>query len=534
MGIPAYFSHIVRNYAEISLKLENFRRKQCKIATNFYMDCNGIIYDCARNLIENASEYTCDFSVPKEFENELIKHVIRKIEEYVSDVSPSGTVFIAFDGVAPVAKLKQQRTRRYKTAYEQKVLGSDAKYKWDTANITPGTQFMDFLTRKIKGHFEIKRNYVVSSSDVAGEGEHKIFDHIRACGRNTINIIYGLDADLIMLSLCNLQYAPLIYLYRETPSYMSSLNADLEPNEKYLFNIPMLSSLLCDGKPNSHRVNDYVLLCFMLGNDFMPHIPSINIRHKGIHVLMNAYKKIAGNLTGNNSVVLTENNKIVWKNVRKLIGILATQEQKNFENEHESRSKFEAMKTKTAGNMTTTEKYNAIPLFNREIEHLIDPTTTGWQRRYYRYLFEFDSTHNKKATENYLEGLEWTFKYYTSGCPDWRWYYKYNYAPLLADIHSECHYFDHEYFKETPHVNPISHEAQLMYVLPPDYHYILKEAGLIEKYAKLQTSGVIPTVDSDALDFTWAYCAYMWESHINLPGVNVETLNQSLQCPLSS
>lgn len=524
MGIPAYFSHIVRNYAEISLKLENFKRKQSKIETNFYLDSNGIIYDCAKRLIDNEPEYTYNFTY-QEFENELIRHVIRKIEEYVHDVSPSGTVFIAFDGVAPVAKLKQQRTRRYKAAYEHKVLGeaSSTKFKWDTANITPGTQFMDFLARKIKRHFEIRNNYVVSCSDEHGEGEHKIFDHIRSEGRNKINIIYGLDADLIMLSLCNLQYAPLIYLYRETPSYMSSLNADLEPNEKYLFNIPMLSALLCDGKPNHNRVNDYVLLCFMLGNDFMPHIPSINIRHKGIHVLMNAYKKIACNLT--------ENSQIVWKNVRKLLGILAAQEQKNFENEHESRMNFETMKAKTAGSMTATEKYNAIPVFNREIEHLIDPSTPGWQQRYYKYLFDFGENHTKKAVNNYLEGLEWTFKYYTSGCPDWRWYYKYNYAPLISDLHSECHYFDHEYFKPEAKSAPISPEAQLMYVLPTDYHYLLEEVGLKEKYNKLQISGVISEVNSDSLDFMWAYCSYMWEAHINLPEINIESLNQSLQCP---
>lgn len=519
MGIPAYFSHIVRNYAEISLKLENFKRKQCKIETNFYLDSNGIIYDCAKNLIENTHEYTCKFT-EQEFENELIRHVIRKIEEYVKDVSPSGTIFIAFDGVAPVAKLKQQRTRRYKAAYEHKVLGdpTSVKFKWDTANITPGTQFMNFLTRKIKGHFGIKKNYVVSCADEPGEGEHKIFEHIRREGRNSINIIYGLDADLIMLSLCNLQYAPLIYLYRETPSYMASLNAELEANEKYLFNIPMLSALLCDGKPNHNRINDYVFLCFMLGNDFMPHIPSINIRHKGIHVLMNAYKKIACNLT--------ENNKIVWKNVRKLLNILAAQEHQSLVNEHESRAKFEAMKAKTAGTMTATEKYNAIPIFNREIEHLIDPSSPGWQNRYYHYLFDFGENCSKKiAVDNYLEGLEWTFKYYTSGCPDWRWYYKYNYAPLLSDIHSECHYFDHEYFNVKTCGKPISESSQLMYVLPTDYHYILDEVGLKEKYMKLKMSGIIPEIDSDALDFTWSYCTYMWEAHINLPVIDVGMLN---------
>jgi 5'-3' exoribonuclease 1 len=514
MGIPAYFSHIVRNYAEISLKLENFKRSQRKLTTNFYLDCNGIIYDCAKNLIDCVQYH-------KEFEPELIRQVIIKIEAYIADVSPCGTTFVAFDGVAPVAKLKQQRTRRYKAAYEQKVLDDPSlvKFKWDTANITPGTRFMEYLTHQIKDHFNSNKKCIVSSSDEVGEGEHKIFDHIRKHGRNAINIIYGLDADLIMLSLCNLQHAPLIYLYRETPSYMKSLNADLEANEKYLFNIPLLSTLLCDGKPNHNRVNDYVLLCFMLGNDFMPHIPSINIRHKGIHVLMNAYKRIACNLT--------ENNKIVWKNVRKLLNILALHEQQNLINEHESRAKFEDIKLKMAGEMTQTEKYNTIPVFNREIEHLIDPSSPGWQSRYYLYLFDLD---DKPAVENYLEGLEWTFKYYTTGCPDWRWYYKYNYAPLLADIHSECHYFDHEYFtNKSISLPPIDESTQLMYVLPADYHYILDEVDLKDEYNKRVMSGILPEIDSNSLDFMWAYCTYMWEAHINLPTIDVELLNQSLR-----
>ena len=46
-----------------------------------------------------------------EFERLLIEAVCHKIDEYLSIIQPMNTVYIAFDGVAPVAKLEQQRNQ---------------------------------------------------------------------------------------------------------------------------------------------------------------------------------------------------------------------------------------------------------------------------------------------------------------------------------------------------------------------------------------------------------------------------------------
>ena len=106
MGIPSFFSYIIKNHPEIIKQIANNNL----IFNNFYLDSNSIIYDSMRQI-----EYQNN---DREFEEELIKKVCKKIDEYIKIISPDGIIYIAFDGVAPVAKMEQQRTRRYKSSFE--------------------------------------------------------------------------------------------------------------------------------------------------------------------------------------------------------------------------------------------------------------------------------------------------------------------------------------------------------------------------------------------------------------------------------
>lgn len=105
MGIPSFFSHIVKNHRTIIKKIKDSQKMN-----NLYLDSNSIIYDCLRSIT-----YTKDI----QFENELVHEVCLKIDEYIKVIKPDITILIAFDGVAPVAKLEQQRTRRYKSNLEE-------------------------------------------------------------------------------------------------------------------------------------------------------------------------------------------------------------------------------------------------------------------------------------------------------------------------------------------------------------------------------------------------------------------------------
>ena len=203
MGIPSYFSYIVRNHRNILVQY-----KSSKITIhNLYMDCNSIIYDVIYELEKNNKSVSSD--------TYIIKLVCEKIKSYINLIKPKHNVYIAFDGVAPFAKMNQQKTRRYKTYYENnmfKKIGIDKVKLFDTTSITPGTEFMRKLSIEINNEFKNPaifklKKLIVSTSEHKGEGEHKIYQYIRDNieeHSNTTTVIYGLDADLIMLTLNHL------------------------------------------------------------------------------------------------------------------------------------------------------------------------------------------------------------------------------------------------------------------------------------------------------------------------------------------
>jgi 5'-3' exoribonuclease 2 len=185
---------------------------------------NGIIHPCC---------HPEDGDDPSD-EDEMVKRIFKYIERIFNMVRPRKLLFMAIDGVAPRAKMNQQRARRFKAAREaeerleaaqklraeytsagRKNLPEPTK-KWDSNVITPGTPFMDMLANSLHYFIKDKLNtdpgwagieVIFSDANVPGEGEHKIMNHIRLqrvqpgwpC--DVKHVLYGLDADLIMLGL---------------------------------------------------------------------------------------------------------------------------------------------------------------------------------------------------------------------------------------------------------------------------------------------------------------------------------------------
>ena len=532
MGIPSYFSYIIKNYPNIIRNIGYFSNNKAFSFNHLYMDCNSIIYDAVHS-INNATNLD-----NQTFEKEIIEKVIVNIKEYINLIKPNTTIFIAFDGVAPFAKMEQQRTRRYRTRFMTTMdFGDSNKSSWNTSAITPGTKFMDNLSYRINYEFKNTEKYYnvkniyVSCSDDAGEGEHKLFKHTRKCiSQNDTVAIYGLDSDLIMLSLFHLKYCKDIYVFREAPEFLkSSIPVNVRGNDtephfldiRYLSN-SILSEMNCK-YPDEQRTYDYVFLCFFLGNDFLPHFPAMNIRTHGISCLLDFYRFYIGNYQ-DRFLISKTSGKIQWKNVSILINEIAKKEHELLINEYFVRNKFDKRTYTVETPKEKEEVFQNAPIIFREEEKYICPDEPMWENRYYKRLFHCkrNGENIKQICNNYLEGLEWVFKYYSDGCPDWRWKYNYNYPPLFSDLCKYIPHFEMDFISNKTHMSntPFSKLVQLCYVMPKSNLELLPQnicKFLINNY---------PELYPEQYEFKWAFCRYFWEAHPVLPDIPLELLEQ--------
>ena len=271
-------------------------------------------------------------------------------------------------------------------------------------------------------------------------------------------------------------------------------------------------------------------MCFMLGNDFLPHFPALNIRTDGISRLITAYNIVFGSRVSDNT--LTVNKVIHWSNVKRFIKYLADHEHAYILEEYDKRYRSHHNAMRIKGRSADNDRLN-IPLQNIEIENHINPKTNGWENRYYSSLFSVMNSY-ADVTDicvNYLEGLEWVMSYYSTGCANWEWVYKYNYPPLLKDLahHTTKEHNDntdnnnkYRYItcKEKTTLTPLTPLTQLSYVLPFDSLFLLPHA-IKDRLLKTRSEWYIGN-----FKYHWSFCKFFWEAHPLLPEINMDELKQ--------
>jgi 5'-3' exonuclease len=335
-----------------------------------------------------------------------------------------------------------------------------------------------------------------------------------------------------MLSIFHLEFSKNIYIFREAPEFLkNSIPIDSRgdnDNEPHFLDIRLLATSILSNMNCEHshadRIDDYVFLCFLLGNDFLPHFPAMNIRTHGIDVLLDMYRIYIGRHP-DKFLVSRSSGKIYWKNLSLLINEIAKKEHEFLMQEYFVRDKLDYRKFPETTPAEKEQVFINAPIIYRHDEKYICPSENHWEDRYYKLLFSTyrKPNHIKPICINYLEGLEWVFKYYTGVCPDWKWKYNYHYPPLFIDLCKYVPHYDTDFLHSILTVNssrPFSPYVQLSYVLPHSKLDLLPKD--IAQFLKANYKDLYP----EKYDLCWAFCRYLWEAHPLLPEISVDLLEQ--------
>ncbi len=323
---------------------------------------NGIIHNCTHN--------DSGASIEKHVsEDEMFIKIFNYIEHLFGKIKPQQLFFMAIDGVAPRAKMNQQRARRFRTALDAEVSREKAikeglelpkEEPFDSNCITPGTAFMARLTQQLK-YFIAKKvsedvdwqgcQIVLSGHEVPGEGEHKIMEYIRQAKSqpnydpNVRHCLYGLDADLIMLGL--LSHDPHFCLLREEVTFGRQSKAkskELEHQNFYLMHLCIVREYLElefqqlkePGVLESFEfdleriIDDFILMAFFVGNDFLPNLPHLHINEGALALMFGVYKQVLPEAGG----YINEGGVINLKRLEQLLNTLSDVEYRWFEKEN--------------------------------------------------------------------------------------------------------------------------------------------------------------------------------------------------------
>jgi 5'-3' exonuclease len=273
--------------------------------------------------------YTSYFTqeLTDQFTIEFVKEHISTLLTTYTDPEHLKRLFISVDGIPNMAKIVEQKQRKYMTYVrntlvkkifkkyqekgelsEKRILFEKTRIRFDRGKIVPWSPFMkklegELINKKwvdtIKDKFPKLEGVVLSGSAYPGEGEKKIMENIRDNIENKIGgnyMLYSPDADIILLSIILKNFC-YINSKRSTNKFYV-LHYDQESKAHSFIDIGTFCTYICsfiveradkDMEIDSELIfkvtNDFVIIATVFGNDFVPKIDSISVKNDFLDIL---------------------------------------------------------------------------------------------------------------------------------------------------------------------------------------------------------------------------------------------------------
>lgn len=526
MGVSGLLRNVIEKFPETILPAPN-----SKIDVHYlYLDFNSFIYKAVNAFPSNVFYDFSDEEQTEKFEKRLVEIVIDLTVDLFKKVEPKKLLYIAIDGPPPLAKMIEQRERRYKKPIIQKILKNNdpsqiiTGHTYDTNRITPGTSMMELLNKEFEKAIAKKRfknvAVVFDGSNIPGEAEHKylkILDGLIDDPKEN-HVIFSQDGDVIFLSL---KYPKKnIYIMQNVAS-STALSGFLDEKQEYAYldvkklgdsyfevfggtqfggrKLSNEEKLLLKTLSKNTECNlnnsplkdekgpfliDLVFMSFLEGNDFVKPIYFLNFKDDKMRTLLGAYKFQRKIRNDSNFRLInkgfTINHTFLLAIFRRLAQI---QNEKFLEIKQQIEKKISRTPNKKNEEVFEHKLYtNQDHYLHQDYVQQYDflfGDMPNFSKRYYEYFFGKDYNIDR-ICEDYLRILQFNLNYYFGVETSWNVCYNEQAAPLPSDL---AIYLESNpgFFKtlKLPEGNPVHPFVLLGYVLPPQS---MTKGTIPEKY----------------------------------------------------
>lgn len=456
MGVPNILKWLTKSYPEI------IQFNQNKQVDSLYFDWTNVIYNCAKNMATNSTE------------DELISETLKYLDELIKLIKPKKLIYIAIDGVSPLALLNYQRLKQFKKMKEideinilREKFNQKIENKWDCNSINPGTKFLHKLCKKTIHYIKKYNNLqvIVSSAQDPLPGKDKIVNYFSKNPKNT-TVIYSSNLELLTQILSSDRKN--IYLL----------------NKKQYIDINLIKKKIVNyfeektnyvSKNKQTWIDDFVFISLILDNQYLPNIPCLLCQYDGISRILNSYittqKKFKKHLVHPNTKEI---------NVKFLIDMLksiATKETVHFQDNYK-KDRYTTGKAPKHYQGYEKAMYEYMNLAKERTTDFVQLGKSNWKSRYYRHYFGIEDTDKNsihQICKMYLQGISWAWKYLRIGVPSWNWYYPFHQAPHLSDLVYVMRQVNLNRFKFKKNA-PIHAFNQLLAILPKNSIQLLPDS----------------------------------------------------------